>query len=77
MYFQVETWVFKNMACNEVWRERVGDATDNCFKGPSGNEERSLLSHLGCADADLLTQCMLLFCRSKSNKSAEYCIEMN
>ena len=77
IYFQDENWVFKNMACNKVWKDIVGDANDDYFTVPSGKGERSILSHRGCADIGLLDQCMLLFRGSKSNKSADYHAEMN
>ena len=38
IYYQDETWLFKNMVCNKIWKDIVGEATDDCFKVPSGKE---------------------------------------
>ena len=77
VYYQDETWVFKNMSCPKVWKDIVGLSTDGCFMVPSGKGERSILSHIGCAETGLLDGCMLLFRGSKSNKNADYHSEMN
>ena len=69
--------MFKNTACNKIWRGIVGEATDDCFTVSSEKGGRSVLSHIGCADTGLLDQCMLLFRGSKSNKSVDYHTEMN
>ena len=64
------------MACNKVWKDNLGDATDDCLTVLSIKREHSVLFHIGCADTGLLDQCMLLFRGSKSNKSADYHTEM-
>ena len=77
VYYQDETWVFKSMSCAKFWKDIVGLSTNSCFMVPSGRRERSILSHVGCAETGLLDECMLLFRGSKSNKSADYHSEMN
>ena len=69
--------MFKNMCSGKVWKDIAGKSTDGCFNVQSGKRERSILSHIGCAETGLLGQCMLLFRGSKSNKSAGYHTEMN
>jgi len=77
IFYQDETWVFKNMACSKVWQDFVGDSTKDTFDVPSGKGERSILSHVGSAENGLLDGCMLLYRGSKSNKDADYHSEMN
>ena len=77
VYYQDETWVLKNMSYTKVCKDIVGLPTDGCCMVPSGIEERSILSHIGCAKTGLLDECMQLFRESKSNKSADYHSEMN
>ena len=77
IYYQDETWVFKNMTCTKVWRDSSEDKIDEVFTVPSGKGERSILSHVGCAETGLLNECMLLFRGAKSNKSSDYHTEMN
>ena len=77
MYYQDETWISKNMACGKAWKDTIGNTTDGCFSVPSGKGERRILSHIGCHEAGMLMQSMLLFRGSKSNKSSDYHCEMN
>ena len=77
IYYQDETWVFKNMTCSKVWKDIVKDSTDDTFTVPSGKGDRSILCHIGCAETGLLEECGLLFRGSKSNKSADCHTEMN
>ena len=76
IYFQDETWVFKNMTCSKVWKGIAGKATDVCFLVPSRKGERSRLSHIRCDDSSLLAERMLFY-GSKSNNSADYHTEIN
>ena len=77
VYYQDETWVFKNMTCTKVWKDCMGNSTDGVYNVPSGKGERSIISHIGCAETLLLDNCLLLFRDSKSNKDANYHTEMN
>lgn len=45
--FEDQNLIFKNTACNEVWKDIVGDETDDCFTDPSGNAESSMFYHVG------------------------------
>ena len=77
VYYQDENWVFKNMSCRKVWKYTVGISNDGRFMVPSGKGERSILLYIGCAETELLDECMLLFRGSKNNKSVYYRSEMN
>ena len=77
IFYQDETWVFKNMTCSKVWQDIVDHATDGTFAVPSGEEERSILCHIGSPGTGLLDNCIVLFRGSKSNKQADYHLEMN
>ena len=77
IYYQDKTWVFKNMACNKVWKYILRREIDDRFKVLLRKGERSILSHIGCAITGLLDLCMFLFRGSKSNKSVDYRVEMN
>ena len=77
VYYQDETWVFKNMTCTKIWRNTEEEEMEDIFKVPSGRGERSILSHIGCADTGLLSNCLLLFRGQKSNKDSDYHSEMN
>ena len=77
IFYQDETWVFKNMTSPKVWKDIVGHATDGTFVDPSGKGERSILCHIGSPHIGLLDNCILLFRGSKSNKKADYHSEMN
>ena len=72
IYYQDETWVFKNMTCAKVWKYIVGESTAATFTVPSERVERSILSQIGCAETGLLNECSLLFRGSKSNKNSDY-----
>lgn len=77
IYYQDETWVFKNIACRKVWQDKVGNSTQGTFNVPSGKGERSILSHVASQETGLLNNCLLLFRGAKSNKSEDYHTEMN
>ena len=61
-----ETWVFKNMTCAKLWKDIVGESTAGTIMVPSVRAERSILSHIGCAETELLDDRSLLFRGSKS-----------
>ena len=77
IYYRDETWVFKNMTRAKVWKNIVGESTAGTFTVPSGRSERSILSHIGYAETELLDECLLLFKGSRSNKNPDYHSEMN
>ena len=77
IYYRDETRVFKNMTCEKVWKDIVGESTAGTFTVPSRRSERSILSHIGCAETGLLDECLLLFKGSKSKKNSDYFSEMN
>ena len=77
IYYQDETWVFKNMTTSKVWKDVIKKTTDDLITVPSGRGERSILCHVASAQTGLLDGCMLLYRGSKSNKSADYHSEMN
>ena len=77
IYYQDETWVFKNMTSKKVWNDTAGDSTKGILKATSGSGERSILSHVISETSGLLEGCMLLYRGSKSNQSADYHSEMN
>ena len=77
IFYQDETWVFKNMTSKKVWNDTTGDSTKGILKATSGSGERSILSHVISESCGLLDGCMLLYRDSKSNKSADYHTEMN
>ena len=77
VYYQDESWVFKNISCSKVWKDVRDYSTADVYKVPSGKGERSIISHIGCAETGLLDNCLLLFRGSKSNKAADYRSEMN
>ena len=45
IYYQDETWVFKNMSSNKVWNDTRGDSTKGMLKTTSESGERSILRH--------------------------------
>lgn len=47
IYYQDETWVFKNMTCKKFWQDTKGESTQGLQNVPSGSGERSILSHVG------------------------------
>lgn len=38
VYHQDETWVFKKMADEKVWKDVFGNATENYYTAPPGRE---------------------------------------
>ena len=77
IHYQDETWVFKNTSCNKIWKDFISSSTEDLCKVPAGKGACSIVFHLGCAETGLLNDCLLLFRRSKSNKSSDYHTEMN
>ena len=77
IYFQDETWVFKNMACSKAWKDIQSGCTNGLYAVPSGRGERSIVCHVESAETGLLDNCLLMFRGSKSNKSSDYHSEMN
>ncbi len=77
IYYQDESWGLKNMARSKIWRDKVEMSTDDLYKVPSGKGERSISSHIGCAETGLLDGCLLLFRGSKSLHDTDYHSEMN
>ena len=71
IYYQDETWAFKNMSCPKIWKDRSKNSTTNMYNVPSGSGERSIVTRIGCDDTGLLDNCQLLFRGSKSNKSSD------
>jgi len=41
IFYQDETWVFKNMTRKKIWKDTKGDSTKNIFNVPHGTGERS------------------------------------
>lgn len=76
IFYQEETWVFKNMACSQTWIDNVEDSAYNTFNVPSGKGERSILSHVSSNEQGLLEHCLLLYRGAKANKDADYLTEM-
>ena len=77
IYYQDETWVFKNMACTKIWEDVAAEAMETDHKLPVGNGDRSIVCYVGSAESGLLENCLLLFRGSKSNKFSDYHTEMN
>ena len=77
IYYQDETRVFNNMTCTKMWIDIRENTTEDVLRVLSGRGDRSILSHIDCADTGLVEKCMLLFRGLKSNKSADYHTEMN
>ena len=77
IYYQEETWVFRNMTRNKIWRDIVPGVINEGYTVPAGRGERSIVCHVGCSDTSLLDNCLLLFQGSKSNKSSDYHTEIN
>lgn len=77
VYYQDETWVFKNMKSKKVWTDKTGNALVNQPKAPSGSGERSILAHVCSEETGLLENCMLLFRGKNSKNSDDYHTEMN
>lgn len=76
IFYQDETWVFKNLTKKMVWQDTEGEATKNIFNVPAGSGERSILCHLGSDKTGLLEGCMLLYRGSKALKNDDYHREM-
>ena len=71
IFYQVETWIFKNMTGSKVWREPGSLESVKFLARTSGKGERSTLFHVGSEDVSLLEGYVLLFLGSKSKKSPD------
>ena len=49
IYYQDETWVFKNMTTSKVWEDPYKKSTDDLITAPSERGERSILIHVASA----------------------------
>jgi hypothetical protein len=74
IFYQDETWVFKNIAHSNVWQDN--ENAETLYKVPSVKGERSIVCHLGSDETGLLDGCFLMYRGSKSNKSSDYHTEM-
>ena len=77
IYYQDETWVFKNMSPSKSWKylsHREKSTED--LKVPPGPGDRSIVSHIGSAEYGLLHNCLLLFTGRKKSDT-DYHSEMN
>ena len=54
IYYQDETWVFRNVTCSRVWKDIVENSKNDTFTVPSGRSDRSILCQIGCAETGLL-----------------------
>ena len=77
VFWQDETWVFKNMSKPKVWQIITKNSIlYNNYKVPSGSGERAIVCHLGSSETGLLDGCELCFHGKKSIVS-DYHSEMN
>ncbi len=77
IYYQDETWVFRNMSYSKIWKDIASSSTGNTYNVPAGKGDRSIFRHIGSAETVLLEVWLLLFRGSKSNKSSDYLTDMN
>ena len=75
IFYQDETWVFKNMAQSKIWIDSEAEAVD--YRVPSGSGARTIICHLGSNETGLLEGCLLMYRGSKSRQSDDYHTEMN
>ena len=62
IYYQDETWVFKNMALKKSWQFLSKyEISNEDINVPPGPGERSIVSHIGSDRYGLLEDCLLLF----------------
>ena len=61
IYYQDETWVFKNMSCTIVCKEIASTFTKDVHKVRAGNGARSIVCRLGCPETGVLYDCLLVF----------------
>lgn len=74
IFYQDETWVFKNIAQSKIWmREKV----DVECRAPSGAGMRSIISHAGSSKSGLLDGGLLMHRGSASSKSSGCRSEMS
>ena len=74
IFYQDETWIFKNMARKKVWRH---NGISNDVAAPAGRGPRCIVSHVGSSGTGLVPEALLMFRGSKASKSADYHSEMN
>ena len=77
IYYQDETWVFKNMNWTKIWKGMAIDAMESEYRVTSGKGHRSLLHRLGNTESGLLENGLLFFRGSKSIKFSDYRTEFN
>ena len=77
IFYQDETWIFKNTTSSKIWREPDNIEAEKVFAVSFGRGKCSILCHVGSKDVDLLDGFMLLLQGSKSSKSSGYYNEMN
>lgn len=49
IFYQEETWIFKNMSPSKTWQTTTIDDISVHYKRPSGSGNRSNVCHLGLA----------------------------
>ena len=77
IFYQDETWVFKNMAQRKIWKPKdVVNSSEVDYRVPSGNGDRSIISHIGSAETGLLQDCLLMF-HGRKQVASDYHKEMN
>ncbi|MEM1283260.1 MAG: hypothetical protein AAGG81_06875 [Chlamydiota bacterium] len=76
IFYQDETWVFKNLSTSRVWRPKDICQDDIYYRVPAGPGQRAILCHLGSAETSLFSDSMLLF-RGSKDKDPDYHSEMN
>lgn len=77
MYYQDESWVFKNIECTKICKGCIKYSTHVVYNVLFRKGERSIISQIRCAENGLLNNCLLLFRDSKINKNPDYLTEMN
>lgn len=77
IFYQDETWVFKDMTCKKVWHDKTASTNETTIKVPSSSGERSILSLIISEEDGLLENCMVSYRGKKANKSEDYHTKMN
>ena len=77
IFYQGQTWVFKNMISSKVWLEPRDIESEKALVVLFGKGERSILCQVDSKDVGLPEGCMHLFWGSKLSKSSDYQTEMN
>ena len=76
IFYQDETWIFKNMSTRKTWNHRDIGAQ---FASQSGSGQRSIICHLGGSRTGLLNEALLMFKGPgpKKKQPADYHSNMN